>query len=144
MDSSRTSGACVEQLSVWVGAGLVTAGMSAALVAGASAASADSGLGADSSGGASSNLSGSDSKGSDATKPRPKPDQPDKTDAEGPLDAADETSTPDAAKNEQPEPTGQVSQGSKGFQGKGDRTTTRSKLTRVISPASPTRSSPAT
>jgi pimeloyl-ACP methyl ester carboxylesterase len=134
MDSSRTSGACVEQLSVWVGAGLVTAGMSAALVAGASAASADSGLGADSSGGASSNLSGSDSKGSDATKPRPKPDQPDKTDAEGPLDAADETSTPDAAKNEQPEPTGQVSQGSKGFQGKGDRTTTRSKLTRVISP----------
>ncbi|MCW2551129.1 MAG: hypothetical protein JWR78_910, partial [Mycobacterium sp.] len=33
----------MEQLSVWVGAGLVTAGVSAALLAGASVASADSG-----------------------------------------------------------------------------------------------------
>lgn len=146
MDSSRTSGACVEQLSVWVGAGLVTAGMSAALLAGAGAASADSGAGADASGSASSDSSGSDSNGSnstgsDAPKPRPKP-AADKRTATKPTttttkpdedkkDADDETSSPDTTNVEKPEPTGQAPHG------KGDRPTKRTKPAAATSQEKP-------
>jgi hypothetical protein len=57
----------VERLSVWVGAGLVTVGVSAAMIAGAGVALADSGSASES--GASSSSESSESANHDATKP---------------------------------------------------------------------------
>ncbi len=134
----------MEQLPVWVGAGLVTAGVSAALFAGAGAASADSGSGSESSGSASSESTGSTSANAPKTGPKPasdadkpdatKPDSADsktsddKTDAKnaknepptapGSTSGGDE-STSDATGNQKPEPTGQVPRD------KGDRTPKR-------------------
>ena len=70
----------MEQLSVWVGTGLITAGVSAALLAGAGAATADSGGTGESGASSSSDARGSGATGSDASgsepsreKPQPKP-----------------------------------------------------------------------
>jgi hypothetical protein len=88
----------VEQLSVWAGAGLVTAGVSAALLAGAGAAGAETGTGAE-----SASSSSSDSTGSDAPKPGPKttPDKPDAdkpdTDKPDPDTTEPDTTEPDPA-----------------------------------------------
>lgn len=64
----------MEQLSVWVGTGLVTAGVSAALLAGAAVASADTGSGAASNDSASSTSTSSDApRHETAPKPAVKP-----------------------------------------------------------------------
>jgi hypothetical protein len=68
-----TSGVCVEQLSAWVGAGIVTAGVSAALLAGAGAASADTGSGSESGDSTSSGSTNSDAGKPDSTKKQDPP-----------------------------------------------------------------------
>ncbi|WP_284228173.1 alpha/beta hydrolase [Mycobacterium antarcticum] len=78
----------MEQLSAWVGAGLVTAGVSAALLAGTGVASADPDAGPDSSGSPSSESTGSDT---------PKPDKPktDTPDTPKPASTSDEADADD-------------------------------------------------
>jgi hypothetical protein len=116
----------VEQLSVWVSAGLVTAGLSAAMLAGAGVAAADTdgesgGSDGTSSASSSAGSSGDSSAGSSApkasdsvtatkpdTKPDPKDSEPDvkpetepDTDAEPDVDTAE----PDASEPDEPAPT---------------------------------------
>jgi len=95
-----TSGVCMEQLSAWVGAGIVTAGVSAALLVGAGAASADTGSGAESGDSTSSGSTGSDADKPDSTKDKQDADAKDQ-EKDKPGSAAD---TKDDTKDDEKPP----------------------------------------
>jgi hypothetical protein len=73
-----TSGVYMHQLSVWVGTGIVTAGVSAALLAAAGVATADTGTDSQSGGVSSSGSTTSDAAKPDSTSPKKDSVSPDK------------------------------------------------------------------
>jgi hypothetical protein len=127
----------VEQLSVWLGTGLVTAGVSAALLAGAGAASAETGPGGEpgGSGASASSASSSSTHSSNSTGPsnpndpktRPKPASGDGEPTSGESDSArpetdakDDTAASEVKHPDTPKPTESATHDS------ADRPTTRS------------------
>jgi pimeloyl-ACP methyl ester carboxylesterase len=79
---------------VWLGAGMVTAGVTAAMVAGAAVASADSSLGSDAKGTTSAESAKPTESKADSDTPKPSGDKP-KTDATADPKDADETDAAD-------------------------------------------------
>ncbi|WP_319457683.1 MULTISPECIES: alpha/beta hydrolase [unclassified Mycobacterium] len=86
----------MEQLSAWMGAGIVTAGVSAALLAGAGAASADTGSGSESGGSTSSGSTSSDAGKPDSTKDKTDPASPKKDAESTDADTEKDKDKPDA------------------------------------------------
>ena len=94
-----TSGVYMQQLSVWVGTGIVTAGLSAALLAAAGVATADTGTDSQSGGVSSSGSTTSDAAKPDSTSPKPDSTSPRKdADSTGATAASDsDADKPDSA-----------------------------------------------
>ena len=94
-----TSGVYMQQLSVWVGTGIVTAGVSAALLAAAGVATADTGTDSQSGGVSSSGSTTSDAAKPDSTSPKQDSTSPKKdADSTGATAASDsDADKPDSA-----------------------------------------------